>query len=145
MHYRDSKQESPLIKAVYSKNLEIIQLLREAGGKLSLHTVDIGIAICLAISRKDVLSVEAWYRAGADFSEADYHGKTPLHAAVAARDLDMIRFLCERGADPNSVDSSGKSPIDDAMLSEREDIVNLLKGYISKENGNVTRKATFEI
>ena len=125
--------------------MEIIQLLREAGGKLSLHPVDIGIAVCLAISKNDFQSVEAWHISGADFSEADYHGRTPLHAAVSSRNLEMIKFLCTRGANPSAADSFGRSPIDDAMLAERKDIIEILAEYVNKKGEEIHQRATFVI
>ena len=47
------------------------------------------------------------------------HGRTPLHAAAAARDLKLMEWLMTRCADVSSLDASALPPLDRAVLSVR--------------------------
>ena len=40
--FSDSKNESALIKAVHSKNCEVIELLKDTGGVLNLNGLELG-------------------------------------------------------------------------------------------------------
>lgn len=144
--FRDSKQENPLVKAIHSKNLEVIKLLREAGAKLSLNLIDIGIAVCLAISKGDFATIQAWHTAGATFFETDYQGRTPLHAAVACNDLEMVKCICTYGGDPNIYDDFGRSPLEEAKVAGKEEILNFLIDFTNLSNRNdENHRATFTI
>uniref|UniRef100_A0AC34QYT0 Uncharacterized protein n=1 Tax=Panagrolaimus sp. JU765 TaxID=591449 RepID=A0AC34QYT0_9BILA len=123
-----------------------IKLLREAGAKLLLQPIDIGIAVCLAVSKGDLATIQAWHAAGATFSEADYQGRTPLHAAVSCNDLEMVKYLCAAGADPNLCDNFGRSALDEARVGEKEEILNFLVDFTNWPNGNdENHRATFTI
>jgi ankyrin repeat protein len=50
----------------------------------------------------------------------------PLHAAVAGRDLEVVRLLVERGADVNARQQVGYTPLMGAASSGREDLARLL-------------------
>ncbi len=75
---RDSKNNTPLIAALDSLRV----FARRKGLKGGLETV------------RFLLD------AGADPNAAGWVGSTPLHAAAASGQLDLVHYLCERGADP---------------------------------------------
>uniref|UniRef100_A0A7E4V4X9 asparaginase n=1 Tax=Panagrellus redivivus TaxID=6233 RepID=A0A7E4V4X9_PANRE len=132
VHARDGKNENPLVKAVHSKNLEVIKLLRETGGVLVMPAAEIGIMICVAASKGDDELLLAMHAAGATFAETDYNGRTALHAAVVSGLLPTIRLLCDRGASPNQSDNFGNTPLAEARAVNREDIVEILESYLPK-------------
>ncbi len=53
-----------------------------------------------------------------------YSGFTPLHYAVIADNLEMVKYLLENGADPSIENNRGFLPED---YTTNEDIANLLK------------------
>ena len=57
---------------------------------------------------------------------------TPLHQAVRAGDLDMLRFLLDRGANPSIKDSCGVSVLDRGEKSSNPEIRELFKRHGSK-------------
>lgn len=83
----------------------------------------------VAVSKDDIDAVRIWHEAGATFSEEDFYGRTPLHAAVNQQNIEMIKYLCRNGANPRSKDHFGKSPIDEALSFNRADIVEVLSEY----------------
>jgi ankyrin repeat protein len=50
----------------------------------------------------------------------------PLHAAVAARNVEAVRLLLERGADPNARQQVGYTPLMGAAGSGIDELVSLL-------------------
>lgn len=50
----------------------------------------------------------------------------PLHAAVAARNAEVVALLLERGADPNARQQVGYTPLMGAAGAGRDDMVDLL-------------------
>lgn len=66
-----------------------------------------------AARRGDVVRVRALLKKGADPDGADLNGTTPLHAAVAAEHLAVVKVLVEDAdADINAVDKKGRTPYD---------------------------------
>lgn len=52
---------------------------------------------------------------------------TPLHRAVTANKIEMVRFLISAGADPELLDSDGLSPKDRAAKDKRTQIIEILQ------------------
>ena len=53
-------------------------------------------------------------------------GDTPLHAAVAARQVEVVRLLLQRGANPNAINVERLTPLHIAARGDSVEIVNLL-------------------
>ena len=60
--------------------------------------------------------------------------KTPLHYAIANKNLYAIKKLLENNANPNSVDNKGYNALHQAIFTREEDIVNLIIPYIANIN-----------
>jgi ankyrin repeat protein len=50
----------------------------------------------------------------------------PLHAAAAAKEIDIVRILLDRGADPNARQQVGYTALMECARGGRDDIVSLL-------------------
>ncbi|VDD96132.1 unnamed protein product [Enterobius vermicularis] len=74
---KDRFDENPLINAVRSKSLDCIRTLRDAGGHITAFSS--GLELCMCASHGDLDTLLAWLLAGADLSQSDYDGRTPLH------------------------------------------------------------------
>ena len=58
--------------------------------------------------------------AGADFTEQDDFGRTPLHLVASSGNLANVQALLEVGADLMARDKWGKTPLHDAALSDKD-------------------------
>jgi ankyrin repeat protein len=53
----------------------------------------------------------------------------PLHAAAAAKEIDIVRMLLERGADPNARQQVGYTALMECARGGRDDMVSLLLAH----------------
>lgn len=75
----------------------------------------------------DVDKVKTLLKASSSLTERDAAtGRTPLHEAVAAANVEMVRVLLAAGADPNAGDNRGVSAFDLGMASGNGSIAKLL-------------------
>ena len=70
---------------------------------------------------------------GADLNIKDADLWTPLHAAVACGNYDLVKYLNEKGADLVAINADGNMPID--LVDENEDIEMYLDSQMT-EKGN---------
>ncbi len=68
--------------------------------------------------------------------------KTPLHYAIANKNLYAIKKLLENNANPNSVDNKGYNALHQAIFTREEDIVNLVIPYMANINSRTTTGET---
>ncbi len=71
--------------------------------------------------------VDVLLDAGADASDEDDGGLTPLHHASQAGAAEAVRLLMARGADPTLADDQGQTPRDLAERAEWVDVAALLR------------------
>ncbi len=58
-------------------------------------------------------------RSGCDVDLPTHENQTPLHLAVAMRDLGSVKILLRANANPNTIDRLGASPLDQAIFISR--------------------------
>ncbi|MGD8452130.1 MAG: ankyrin repeat domain-containing protein [Phycisphaerae bacterium] len=71
----------------------------------------------------DMLTFDAYLARSRVLEATDNRGRTPLHLAAAAGQVEMIRFLCERGAAVESAEESGATPLHLAAVASHADAV----------------------
>ncbi|XP_022431668.1 60 kDa lysophospholipase isoform X3 [Delphinapterus leucas] len=91
---RDKDGLSPLLLAVRGRHQGVIGLLRAAGACLSPQELeDSGTELCRLASRADCEGLRAWWQAGADLRQPGYDGRSALHVAEAAGNLEVVALL----------------------------------------------------
>ncbi|XP_026976537.1 60 kDa lysophospholipase [Sagmatias obliquidens] len=91
---RDKDGLSPLLLAVRGRHQGVIGLLRGAGACLSPQELeDSGTELCRLASRADCEGLRAWWQAGADLRQPGYDGRSALHVAEAAGNLEVVALL----------------------------------------------------
>ncbi|KAL7077133.1 hypothetical protein ACQ4LE_004059 [Meloidogyne hapla] len=121
VHIRDSSDENALVCAVHSRNIEVIRMIRQAGGELVQAKQRIGVELCLASASNDLSAIKAWHAAGADLSTSDYSGRTALHISSARGFDQLCDFLCNTGGVNKLIkDCNGRTAIDEALAASEE-------------------------
>lgn len=133
VHIRDRNDRSPLMEAISIDNHSIINLLIKCGAHLTGSARVIGENLCSIASKGLVKRMESYRLAGADLSQPDPSGRTPLHIASLHGYEDMVRYLLKNYVEINDLDMLGLSPLDYAKRSERENIIKILT---AASNGN---------
>ncbi|KAM5273697.1 60 kDa lysophospholipase [Ctenodactylus gundi] len=91
---RDQDGLSPLLLAVRGRHQGVIELLRAAGACLSPQDLeDAGTELCRLASRADSEGLRVWWQAGADLGQPGYDGRSALHIAEAAGNLEVAALL----------------------------------------------------
>lgn len=68
---------------------------------------------------------------GANLNIKDADLWTPLHAAVACGNYDLVKYLNEKGADLVAINADGNMPID--LVDENEDIEMYLDSQMTEK------------
>ncbi|XP_073683262.1 60 kDa lysophospholipase-like [Garra rufa] len=82
---------------------------------------------CAAARIGDIDALEALRELGADLSNADYDGRTPLHIATCEGHLNVVEYLLGKGATVHAKDRFGDSPLHNAVRLRHTDVVQLLR------------------
>jgi len=94
----DKHGETPLFSAVESGNLELVQMLVEAGCDI-WHKNAYEISVIHTCTASNIEIVEYLYSVGAEFDYLGNQGITPLHYCVInASNYNIVNFLCSNGA-----------------------------------------------
>ena len=75
--------------------------------------------------------MEVLIQFGADLNIKDADCWTPLHAAVACGNLDLVQFLVENSASMVEINTDGNMPID--LVEDSEDIEVYLDQMMSQK------------
>ena len=112
---RDAAGRTPLITAVLADNVEVAEVLLDAGA--DLETVDSKLEaspLSWAACSRRIKATRFLLSKGAQINRrTGPDGNTPLHCAVMHKgpDITMIKYLIANGADVNATNSKGLTPI----------------------------------
>jgi ankyrin repeat protein len=113
-NFKDRDGRTPLMRAVSSDKMEIVDLLIENGADVDAQ--DNGGFAPLHFAAQDfrVAAAKSLLRKGAQVNLSDKYGNTPLWRAVfdSRGRGELIKLLLEFGADPLIKNKSGISPLD---------------------------------
>jgi hypothetical protein len=113
---------SPLHLAVRAGSLPLVQLLLEWGAPPNARDGARRTPLCAAARARDgsnaAVLVGALLSGGASATRSDVRGRTALHHAALACNLDAVAQLLEWGAAPQAEDAEGATPLE---LAERTD------------------------
>jgi RNA polymerase sigma factor (sigma-70 family) len=114
-----AQRGTPLIRAVETGDVELVQLLLGAGAVLDDPCACAGgeRALWTATVFGHAPLVDHLLDAGASPNVAAFAGATPLHAAVQRGRHDLVRRLLQAGADPTIRDAHGRTADDWATLA----------------------------
>lgn len=153
---RDGNGASPILVAVYHQKLDVAKALADAAGTLDIfeaaalgrvdrikqllredptqassYAPDGFPAVGLAAFFGHLDAVKTFIAAGADIHAAARNSfkVQPIHAAVASKNIEIVRAVLEAGADPNAAQQQGFRPIHEAGSSGSRELAELLLKY----------------
>lgn len=152
---RDSNGASPLLLAIYHQKHDIVAVLADAAeidlfeaaalGRVdrieqllnaeptlaSAHSPDGFSAVSLAAFFGRLDAVKTFIAAGADLHAPATNGLKvqAIHAAVASRNLEIVRALLEAGANPNAPQQQGFRPMHESGSTGNRELAELLMQY----------------
>ena len=128
---------TPLIKAAWDGDAEIVKTLLEAGAKVNAKATDTGeTALLNAVSNGHTEIVQILLKAGADVSVKNRFDFNALNTAVAAGKQDLAAMLLDAGANVES-DTSGLTPLMFAASAGNVDMIR----FLAKRGAKVNRGA----
>mmetsp|Transcript_175243 Transcript_175243/g.562051 ORF Transcript_175243/g.562051 Transcript_175243/m.562051 type:complete len:304 (-) Transcript_175243:7-918(-) len=125
---RDDGGMTALHHAAFSGNEVLARRLVEAGAEPDRKT-DYGFTAVMAAVQSnnvDLLMMLLQHRAGVN-AKADLDGRTALHLAAAAGDLEICQALLAASADPRLKDRKGQTPTDKARDGRHEHVIHFLE------------------
>jgi len=108
-------------------------MLLQCGAHLHGDAALIGERMCAAATAGNTKRLQSYLLAGADLSQKDFSGRTPLHFAALHDRTEAIEFLLDHGADPRCVDMLEKTAADLAEAARAASAMRLLAPF--KQNG----------
>lgn len=157
----DQNGTSVLLLAVYYRQLEVADLLLGTGIELNIfeaaatgRTRRVGALIQQDGGLVNAIAADGFYplglaiffghqetarlliESGADVNMAAHNAMKvrPLHAAAAARQLELSKLLIERGADINAPQQEGFTPLHDAAATGQMELARLLIAHGAQIN-----------
>ena len=117
--------------SVLGKVDRIRDILKNHPGRVSEHAPDGFTPVALAAFFGQPAAVNALIAAGADVKAA---AKNPLkvqalHAAVAGRNLEIVKAILDAGADPNAQQQAGFRPMHEAGANANRKLAELLLAH----------------
>ncbi|SFJ66412.1 ankyrin repeat domain-containing protein [Thermoflavimicrobium dichotomicum] len=142
--------QTPLMKQVDEKRLDVVQLLLEHGTNIHAQDEEGNSALHYAVQRRSVREemVQLLLEHGADPNLPNHKGETPLHWAIMESDIDkaalfmnstsvkdwkgkpsIVKQLLDAGGDPNIQDHRGQTPLHWAVFGDHWEMVDLLLNH----------------
>lgn len=116
VHARDRFDHTPLIDAIDCNHHDIIHILLKYGAKLDEDNDVLGNEMCRAAAAGNEERLTSFLIAGANVSQKDASGRTPLHLAALHNNVSVLKLLLNHGANPTCTDMIGHTPFDLAKL-----------------------------
>jgi ankyrin repeat protein len=117
--------------SVLGKVDRIQEILKSHPGRVSEHAPDGFTSVALAAFFGQPQAVKTLIAAGADVRAAAKNGLKvqALHAAVAGRNLEIVKAVLEAGADPNAQQQAGFRPMHEAGANANRKLAELLLAH----------------
>lgn len=139
VHVRDRYDRTALMEAIAADQHDIIKILVKCGAHMTGSTRGLGEQLCSVAVRGFVNRFESFRLAGADLSQPDPSGRTPLHVACLHGHINLVKYLLKYNVEMNEVDVLGLTAYDYANRGGQKEVMDLLleNGVIpSSTNGD---------
>ncbi|KAF8204242.1 ankyrin repeat-containing domain protein [Mycena galopus ATCC 62051] len=114
--FDEATRRGPLLCAVWTSNLALVQCLLAMGANPNLHNPD-RIPLFYAIRRRNTAIVQALLSGGADIHVEAYELNNTL---LLSKSTELLRLFLERGVDPHAEDIEGDTALHHACTLRTE-------------------------
>lgn len=128
LNLEDMINRSPLHRAAYRGNDEVLKILLDQGAQTETADDDGRTPLHWAAKGGKKDTVQLLIAKGSQVNARDNTGRTPLHEAAISIDSEVVDLLLENGAELNARDKQGTTPLDLAQQYAREKTVQLFTG-----------------
>ena len=128
----DDQDWTPLHRAIKLGDLEVLQILIDAGSDVNARDKDGRTPLHLV--RRDIEIAELLIENGADVNARDRDGNTPINEV---ENVKIAEILVEHGADPHTRNNKGYTPLHKAKSEE-------LAEFFVKQGVNINAKNKYE-
>lgn len=106
----------------------------QCGAHLHERPKILGEKLCTASASGNITRLISYRLAGANLSEADISGRTPLHLAALHNHTACVQFLLKNKVNLMKKDIIGQSPIDVAKISKALESLKLMQELSNSNN-----------
>lgn len=136
--------------AVINGNWDAIKVLVENGADINAKdefSTAVRVAHYYGVEDSRIASVRDQHFCSFINHYMSYSGFTPLHYAILADDMSLVRFLLDNGADPSIEDNKGCIPSDYCTNSEITDLLNkfTIKARQKKQQEKVAERRRYPL
>ncbi|CAJ0929384.1 unnamed protein product, partial [Mesorhabditis belari] len=131
VHVKDRWNCNAILCAIRARNIDVVRVIKEAGGRIDGNPKETGMELCFAASQGDFSLLECFAAAGADLRSTDYDGRTALHLASSNGHLDVVEYLLERGLNARKKDHFGNTALDEATKGKHDKVETVLLRSLS--------------
>lgn len=128
---RDRRNRTPLGRAAQLGHLTLVRALLKGGAEIDAGGARTPLLHAVENAHEPV--VRELLAAGANVNETNNRRKTPLMAAAASGNIELIRLLMDNGADPLLRDDEDRSALWYAGNAGRQQAFNLLASHFEAE------------
>jgi ankyrin repeat protein len=123
VHKKDNMHKTPLVYAIEKNRIKVIVYLSKVVNKTQRKEEEDALFHSVTAGDLDKLSYNLTRR---DINSVNKDGKTVLHIASEAGNLEIVKFLLTLGADRTILDYDGRNALSYAKLTGNKELVQLL-------------------
>lgn len=130
INFSSMKGRTPLIRAIFSKNIEILKLILSYNPIVNSNTKPhLSEPIWVAMDFTEYKMVEMLIDAGAEVNVRNHLGNTILHTAVDTNNLELVKKILKTNININAINNNGLKAIFYAKNSKNSEIIELINNY----------------
>jgi ankyrin repeat protein len=123
VHKKDDFHKTPLVYAIEKNRIKVIVYLSKVVNKTQRKEEEDALFLSVKENDLDRLSYNLTRR---DINSVDRDGKTVLHIASEAGNLEIVKFLLGMGADRTILDYDGRNALSYAKLTGNKELIKVL-------------------
>lgn len=123
VHKKDDLHKTPLVYAIEKNRIKVVVYLSKMVNKTEKKEEEDALFLSVRAGDMDTLSYNLTRR---DINSVNKDGKTVLHIASEAGNLEIVKFLLGMGADRTILDYDGRNALSYAKLTGNKELIQVL-------------------